>query len=313
MKPKVVITGSYNIGLVMQTDKLPVWGETALAQGFSEGAGGKGSNQAVAVSRLGGRSYFVGCIGTDIYGDDAIRMLSAEQVDVSYVKRTDLARTGAGFVILNSMGENCILVDPGANLLLRPQDVEQSAAVYDGADIALFQLEMGLDTIEYALKTAVGKGVFTILNPAPAFPDIEALLRHSKIVTPNDSELKILSGVDPSEVMAVNAYVEMARILLEKGPKAIIVTRGEQGATIVQKDNVLHVAAPRVIAVDTTGAGDSFSAALAVAIGERKSLEEAVRLACYAGAYTVTAREVIPALPARKELEIFIQKNLRTE
>lgn len=308
MNPKIVVTGSYNIGLVMSTDKLPVWGETALARGFSEGPGGKGSNQAVAVSRLGGRSFFVGCVGADHYGAQALEMLRAERVDVTSVKVTDRAKTGAGFVIVHERGDNCILVDPGANHLLTPTDIDRFASVYDDADYALFQLEMTKETILHAMRTSAAKGVRNILNPAPALPGIDELLRCAAIVTPNESELKLICGVDPSAPAGADECVQMARALLDRGPETVIVTRGEDGATVVGRQETMHVRAPKVVPVDTTGAGDSFSAALAVALGEGKPLASAVRFACCAGAYTVTGKEVIPALPSRGQIEAFMRQ-----
>jgi len=307
MKPKIVVTGSYNVGLVMKTGKLPVWGETGLAEGFSEGPGGKGSNQAVAVARLGGRSCFVGCVGEDRYGDQALEMLAAERVDIAAVKRTDLAKTGAGFVILNRSGDNCILVDPGANRCMTPEDIDAIASVYEGAAYALFQLEMDKATVLHAMKTAAAKGARVILNPAPALPDIGALLRHATIVTPNESELKTISGIDASVSIELEHAVDLARALLDHGPEAVVVTRGEHGATIVRRHEVIHIRPPKVEPVDTTGAGDSFSAALAVALGEGQTLEAAARFACFVGAYTVTGREVIPALPTREQVEAFMQ------
>ncbi|MFI8495718.1 ribokinase [Peribacillus butanolivorans] len=304
-KGKILVVGSYNVGMVVNTYRLPVWGETLIGNGFTEGPGGKGSNQAVAAARLGGEVCFVGCVGEDRYGDDAIRMLESEYVDISYLKRTNKSKTGIGFIFLNEHGENSIIVDSGANLRLQPNDPSIPLSI-DKADIVLVQLENDINTIEETIKISKEKGKTVILNPAPAQNDINSLLSYVTILTPNESELKILAGLEPSISINHETCIEIAKELLQKGPETIVVTLGEHGALIVNADGHKFVSAPRVKPKDTTGAGDSFNGALAVALSEQKKIEEAVQWACYAGAYTVIGSEVIPSLPTRKQLEAFI-------
>ncbi|KKK40109.1 hypothetical protein WQ57_01930 [Mesobacillus campisalis] len=296
--------------MVINTRRLPVWGETLIGSGFSEGPGGKGSNQAVAAARLGGDVCFVGCIGEDRCGDDAVRMLENENVDITYLKRTDEAKTGVGFIFLNGHGENSIIIDPGANLKLMPNDPSIPLSI-DKADIVLVQLENSIQTIEETVRIANEKGKTVILNPAPA-QEISSLLRYVTILTPNESELKILAGLEPSKSVSHEECIEIAKGLLQKGPEAIVVTLGDQGALIVNANGHEFVSSPKVTPKDTTGAGDSFNGALAVALSEKKTIKEAAQWACYVGAYTVMGAEVIPSLPTRKQLEAFIDSKETT-
>lgn len=305
-RAKVTVVGSYNVGLMAHTARLPAWGETIFGNGFNEGPGGKGSNQAVAAARLGGEVHFIGCVGTDRYGEDAIKMLTGEGVDITHLKQTDQRKTGVGFVFLNEHGDNCIVVDPGANMALSPADIDAAEAAIGSSHAVLFQLENDPNTVRHAMGLAKEKGKIVILNPAPAQTGLDSLLALATYVTPNESELKIMSNHKPDEHFTEADYVRLAREVLAKGPEAVIITLGENGAMVVEKGGHYTVPALPVEAVDTTGAGDSFNAALAVALGEGHSLAEAVRFANVVGAYTVTGNEVIPALPTRDKLASFL-------
>jgi ribokinase len=307
-KARVVVIGSYNVGLAVNTERMPTWGETFFGSGFNESPGGKGSNQAVAAARLGGEVSFIASIGADRYGDDAIAMLEKEQIDLSHVKRTDTAMTGVGFIFLNKEGENCIIVDPGANLALGPEDIDRAADAIEQADVALFQLENRLETVGYGMKVAREKGKTVILNPAPAQSNLEDLLPYATYVTPNESELKIMSGLSPDQTISNEKIIELGRKIVAKGPKAVIVTMGERGVLVISEDDAYHIPSFPVTAVDTTGAGDSFNGALAVALAEGKSLKEAASFACAVGAYTVTGKEVIAALPTKEQLNAFLAR-----
>mgnify|MGYP000041244332 CR=1 FL=1 len=305
-KARVTVIGSYNVGLVVNAERLPAWGETLFGNGFSEGPGGKGSNQAVAASRLGGDVSFIGCVGTDRYGDDAISMLKNECIDLTYLKRTAASMTGVGFVFLNKLGDNCIIVDPGANLALMIEDIDRAAQAIEQSDVLLFQLECQLDTVRHGMQTAWKKGKVVILNPAPAQEQLDDLLRYATYVTPNESELKMMNGLPPEQEIGMEECVQLGRNIIAKGPEAVIVTMGERGALIILEDTSYTLPPIAVDAVDTTGAGDSFNAALAVSLAEGKSLADAAAYACAVGAYTVTGREVIPALPTREQMEVFL-------
>jgi ribokinase len=302
----ITVVGSYNVGLVAKAVRLPEWGETVFGSGFSEGPGGKGSNQAVAAARLGARVSFIGCIGTDRYGDDAIRLHKQEGVDITHLKRTEKHKTGVGFVFLNEHGDNCIVVDPGANMELTPDDILSAEQAIDSSDVVLFQLESHPDTVLHAMKLARAKGKTVILNPAPAQTDLESMLSYATYVTPNETELMIMSKHKPDEKLRDVDYIELAKAILAMGPEAVIVTLGERGAMVVETNRHYHMPAITVNPVDTTGAGDSFNAALAVALGEGQSLRDAVQFACVVGAFTVSGKEVIPSLPKRDQLAPFL-------
>ncbi|GIO07016.1 ribokinase [Brevibacillus reuszeri] len=301
----IVVIGSYNVGFICNTPRLPVWGETILGSGFSVCDGGKGSNQAVAASKLGGKVSFIGCVGDDEYGKSGVEMLRQAGVNVDDVSVSPTAATGVGFVFLNERGENCIVVDPGANHRLLPEDLETKKSV-QSADILVFQLENHIETIRKGMELGKKAGKTIIFNPAPASPGLDDLIGLSTIVTPNESELLILNGLDPSCTPSTEDCEHLSRVLLRKGPEAVIVTRGEKGALLVTADDSVIVPAPRVNVVDTTGAGDSFTGGLAVALSEGSALPDAVRFACYVGAFCVTKEDVIPALPTREEFQTFL-------
>ena len=295
MRP-IAVVGSYNVGLTMETDRVPAAGETVLGWGYSEGPGGKGSNQAIAAARLGARVRFVGSVGKDRYGDEALRLWKNEGVTSEWVKRVE-THTGLAFVVVGPAGSNIIVVDPGANRGLAPADIGAASAAVRGCGVVLTQLEIPSETAAAACRRAREEGAAVILTPAPAKEGARLDLSHVDILTPNETEFGVLAGTTD-----LNGG---ARSLLSKGPRAVVVTLGEKGARVVTKDDAVTVPAPRVRPVDTTGAGDAFNGALAVALSEGEPLNSAVRIANYAGALTVTRREVIPALPTRLELDEF--------
>ena len=295
MKP-ITVVGSYNVGLTMETERVPLVGETVLGRGYSEGPGGKGSNQAVAAARLGARVRFVGKVGKDRHGDEALSLWQEEGVSVEFVKRTD-AHTGLAFIVVGRGGTNAIVVDPGANGELTPGDVGNASAAIRGCGVLLTQLEIPAETAAAASKMAKEGGATVIMNPAPARRDAGVDISAVDILTPNETEFEALAGTPDLD--------GGARALLARGPKAVIVTLGEKGARVWTEDDAVTIPAPRVRSVDSTGAGDAFNGALAVALSEGEPLTSAVRFANYAGALAVTRREVIPALPTRAELDEF--------
>ncbi len=295
MKP-IAVVGSYNVGFTIKTERIPTKGETVHGWGYSEGPGGKGSNQAIAVSRLGGRARFLGCVGKDRFGDDAFALWKSENVSAAGVKRTEV-HTGLAFIVVDDSGGNVITVDAGANSKLTPGDVEKGAKVFEGCGFLLTQLEIPVETASAAARLAKRKGVKVIMNPAPAVGARGLDLSVVDILTPNEVEFEVLAGTDDIR--------EGSRELLSRGPEAVIVTLGEKGARVTTQEDSVMVPAPRVKSVDSTGAGDAFNGALAVALAEGEPLQAAVRFANYAGALTVTREEVIPALPRRRELDEF--------
>lgn len=300
MKP-IVVVGSYNIGLTIRAERIPSTGETVLGSGYSEGPGGKGSNQAIAARRLGGRVRFVGCVGNDRFGDQALDLWKAERVDAGAVRRVE-AHTGLAFIVVGDSGANAITVDPGANSHLRPEDVESAREAIRGCGTLLTQLEIPPAAASAAAKLAAESGGTVILNPAPAVGASDLDLSSVDIITPNEPEFEVLSGTTSIE--------QGSRALLSRGPETVIVTLGERGAHVTTKDDSYRVPAPWVKSVDATGAGDAFNGALAVALAEGEPIRAAVKFANYAGALTVTRDEVIPALPTRRDLDEFMRNDL---
>lgn len=286
---------------------MPVLGETLIGSGFAESYGGKGANQAVAASRLGGAVAFAGCLGRDAYGEAGLNMLRENGVDISAVARSSDKKTGVGIILLHKDGDNCIVVDPGANLELKAVPIIKHE-LFQEADIIVLQLEISIPVVREILKAAKKAGKMTILNPAPANEKARDLLADASIVNPNETELLILTGEEPDKQLTFEECRKLACKLKERGPEYVIVTRGKAGALLVGGGIVRNIPAPAVEAVDTTGAGDAFTGALAAALAEGMDVAEAVRFAVYGGALSVRKREVIPALPARAELDAFFEQ-----
>ncbi|MGM0606412.1 MAG: ribokinase [Halobacteriota archaeon] len=297
---RVAVVGSYNHGLTMSVPTLPVPGETVLGEGFAEGVGGKGSNQAVAASRLGAETSFVGCVGEDRFGDAAIELWDREGVDVRQVERTTETHTGVGFVIVEESGENAISVAPGANRKLTPEMVRGATDAIRTADVCLCQFEIEDEPIAEAVRIASAGGTDVVVNPAPARTVPDSLLSDVDVLTPNRSEARILAGYRPDEEVDDEDLLDELRDL---GPRAIVLTRGSDGALVGTEETTTHVSAVAVDVVDTTGAGDAFNAGFAVGLGEGMSIVDAARFAAVSGSLACTAYEVVPALPNRKDVD----------
>ena len=297
----ITVVGSFAVGLTIRAPRFPVAGETLIGSDFDLGPGGKGSNQAVGAARLGAESHLVAMIGADSFGQMALDLYLREMVDATHVSRTSERNTGVGFITLNAAGENNIVLDMGANHLLAPEHVDQAEDLIAHSDAVLSVLEINTATAARAMTLARRHNVISILNPAPAQALDDELLAGVDVLTPNESELRILSGLTPD---APADTLELAHGLQRRGVRRLVVTRGSQGALVVDADGgVRQVAGRPVAVVDTTGAGDAFTSALAVALAERRPLLEAVRFAACAGALACTRLGVIPALPSRAEVE----------
>lgn len=301
--PRIAVVGSYATGLTMKVERLPARGETLLGSGYRVDFGGKGSNQAVGCARLGAAVNFVAKIGTDAFGDGALDLYRAEGVDTIHVRRTSDAPTGVGFITVEAAtGHNCISLDPGANDLMTAADVNASGAAMESAAAVLTQLEIPVEAAQAAMAQGRTQGAVTILNPAPARPLPESVLKLVDILTPNETEAAILAGHSGS---VTTTPEEIARQLISQGVKTVVVTLGEKGALIVDAKSSIHVPAIDVLAVDTTGAGDAFNAGLGTALAFGAPLQEAVQFAVVTGGLAVTREGVIPALPTRDEVATF--------
>ncbi|MDG6949130.1 MAG: ribokinase [Nitrososphaerota archaeon] len=303
MRPITVI-GSYNASETIRVLRLPRPGETVMGTGYSKGPGGKGSNQAVAARRLNGEVRFIGCVGRDRSGDEAFLLWESEGIASERVRRVAKHTGTALIVVSEGTGANAITIAPGANLDLSPADIAESREAIAGCGVVLTQLEISVETATAATKVGREEGTLVILNPAPAVPASELNLSQVDVITPNEQEFRLLAGTDSLEGGSA--------AILKRGPRTVIVTLGERGAYVATESGSYTVHAPRVKAVDETGAGDAFNGALAVALSEGEDMEEAVRLANAAGALTVTKEEVIPALPRKAEVEALRRQTVQS-
>lgn len=305
-RPAITVVGSYATGLTMKVDHLPHTGETLLGSGYRVDYGGKGSNQAVGCARLGARVSFVAKIGKDSFGDMALQLYRDEAIDVSHVQQTPHAPTGIGFIVVEaSTGHNCIVLDPGANELLKPEDIGRAAPAFSGAKVILTQLEIPVAAAERALAIGRNQSATTILNPAPVRPLPRSVLELVDVLTPNETEAKVLTGRKPTESIDP---VELARELIELGVGNVVMTLGEKGALIVTASSEEPIPAIEVSPIDTTGAGDAFNAGLAVALTMGEDLESAVSFAVVTGGLAVTREGVIPSLPNLDEIVRWMQQ-----
>jgi ribokinase len=299
-KPVVTVVGSFAVGLTMRTQRMPVFGETLVGSQFDMGPGGKGSNQAVAAARLGAESHFVGIIGSDALGKIARDLYAQEGVQADHLADTKTKPTGVGFIIVNPDGRNGIILDMGANELIDRQFVRNAEDVIARSDVVLAVLEIPLEAAAEAMALGRKNGVKTILNPAPAAPLPDEMLRVIDLITPNETELRILLGLAPDDAAPTR---ELALALQKKFGVTVIVTQGESGMTLIDGRGVSQFNAIPVEVVDTTGAGDAFTAALAVSLAEKRDLHAAIRFAGCNGALACTKYGVIPSLALRSDVD----------
>ena len=303
--PRIAVIGSYVVSLTVRVPRKPVMGEALIGDLFDMGPGGKGTNQAIAAARLGTQVDLLACLGDDPFADSAEQLYAGEGVSTDHVHRISGTNTGVGMVTLLPSGENSIVGHLGANLLMQPHHVEAFEPVIARSEILLAQLEAPLESVTRALELAQIHRVKTILNPAPGQTLQPDALAYVDVLTPNESEVRILLGLPPDDPTPTK---DLAGRLLELGVETSVVTLGKEGALIVTSRGIEAVPATPVQALDVTGAGDSFNAMLAVSLGEGHELQAAVRQANLAGAYTTTHLGVIDGLPTQAELNDFRAK-----
>jgi len=306
---RIAVVGSYATGLTMRVNRLPSPGETLLAKGYRVDFGGKGSNQAVACARLGANVSFIAKIGRDDFGEMALGLHREEKVDIDSVIQVADQPTGVGFIIVDANGNNCITLDPGANDLLTAEEVSQGLKTLTPEAVVLAQLEIPVEAARAAMTRGREKQALTILNPAPARTLPDSVLRLVDVLTPNQSEAKVLVGQSPDVVIEPET---VARELVRRGVKQVVITLGDKGALIATANSSRHVPAIKVSAEDTTGAGDSFNAGLAVALSCGEKLDEAVRFAVVTGGLAVRREGVVPSLPTRHEVLQFYRQQGQT-
>ncbi len=298
-RPSIVVVGSSNTDMIIRVPRLPKPGETLLGGEFLTAAGGKGANQAVGAVRAGGRVSFIARLGRDSLGDVALDGLVRRGIDVSGVRRDPKAPSGAALIFVAADGENCIAVAGGANTRLTSNDVRKSAAQIRSAGVLVVQLETPMATVRAAADIAARAGVRVILNPAPAQPLPDALLRKVSIITPNETEAEVLTGI---AVIDDAAAARAAAALRARGVDTVIITLGARGAFVAGEGSTGLVPGFKVRAVDTTAAGDMFNGALAVALAEGRGLTDAVRFANAAAALSVTRWGAQPSAPSRAQI-----------
>ncbi|MBO6639086.1 MAG: ribokinase [Roseitalea sp.] len=301
---QITVVGSFAVGLTIRTETMPIFGQTVLGSDFDFGPGGKGSNQAVGVARLGANSALVTCLGHDELAGVADKLYADEGVDGRCIERTDARATGAGMIILNAAGENFIILDMGANELMDAAFVDRAGDRIAQSDIVMAVLEIPVPAAHRAMELGKAAGARTILNPAPATALPDTIFAHVDYLTPNESELRILMGLGADDPTGTR---DLAVQLRQRGVGTVIVTMGDKGALVLADDQDLIVPTPQVDVVDTTGAGDAFNAGFAAAIGEGRPLADAVAFGTAAGAHACTRLGVIPSLATRAELETLIE------
>jgi ribokinase len=291
----------------MKVPRLPRSGETLLGSGYRVDYGGKGSNQAVGCARLGAAVNFIAKIGNDSFGDMALTLYREEGVDTAGVQRTPEAPTGVGFITVEvATGHNSIVLDPGANEHLSAADVQSFPDAFTSAAVVLTQLEIPVPAAEAALSLGRARHAMTILNPAPVRPLPPSILQLVDVLTPNETEARVLAGLPPEQTIEP---MEVARKLIREGVKQVVITLGEKGALIVNASSSAHIPAIKVSAVDTTGAGDAFNAGLALALASGADLDAAVRFAVITGGLAVTREGVVPSLPTiERVVQVVVQQ-----
>jgi ribokinase len=298
-KSYIAVVGSSNTDMVIRTDHLPQPGETILGGKFFMNPGGKGANQAVAAARLGAGVLLIAKTGNDIFGKRSLQLFDQEGIDISFVIEDAGNPSGIALITVDQQAENTIVVASGANAALLPSDIDEAEDKIKGASIVLLQLEIPLGTVQHVARMAAEKNIPVILNPAPARELPDELLKTISIITPNETEAGLLTGVKITNMASAEFA---AKKLQQKGIGTVIITLGARGALILCENVYTMVTAPLVKAVDTTAAGDVFNGALAVALCENKNIIEAVQFACRAAAISVTRAGAQSSAPYRHEI-----------
>lgn len=302
MKPKrIMVIGSCNTDMTIFTEHIPLPGETVLGNKFNMGSGGKGANQAIAIKRLGGDVLFACKVGNDILGDNLIRHYEAEGIDIAYVSRCDTS-SGVALITVDAAGENNIVVASGANATFAETDIEILSGEIRDSSILLLQLEIPLPAVLKAARIAFESGVYVVLNPAPAVKLPDEIYKYISLIVPNFTETFHLTSISPYDAHSIQSAVD---VLLSKGVKNIILTMGDRGCVVADRELSASHIIPAVPAevIDTTAAGDTFCGALCVALSEGKTLYEAAEFANAAAALSVQRYGAQESIPYRKDLD----------
>ena len=304
MTPVITVVGSFAVGMTIRTPQIPIFGQTILGSDFDMGPGGKGSNQAVATARLGADSALVAYVGQDALARIATDMYMAEGVNAAHVQPIASHPTGVGFIILNTEGNNFIILDMGANTALDAAAVDAAADRIAVSHVVMTVLEIPTAAAHRAMELGRIAGARTILNPAPARALHPSIFQHVDVVIPNESELRILLGLPPDDPTPSR---ELAHRLRRLGVGTVVVTLGRDGALVLSDRHEIAIPALPVAVVDTTGAGDAFCAGFAVALGEGRDIVEAARYAVVCGSFACTKLGVVPSLGRRHDIDTLVK------
>ncbi|MCW3078820.1 ribokinase [Segetibacter sp.] len=302
MKPSIVVVGSTNTDMVIKANHLPAPGETILGGDFFLNPGGKGANQAVAAQRLGGNVTFIAKTGDDVFGKQSLQLFKNEGINTHLMVVDPVNPSGVALITLDKKAENTIVVASGANATLSPADLKNASNEISVAAAIIMQLEIPLETVAWVADLAKSHNVPVILNPAPACELPAALFEKISIITPNEKEAEMLSGIAITDLVSAT---QAAHRIMARGVETVIITLGAKGAFICTSKIEELVSAPVVEAIDTTAAGDVFCGALAVALSENQSLQEATAFACHAAALSVTKLGAQASAPSREEVAAF--------
>ena len=298
---KVTVVGSFMYDLVATAPRRPKTGETLIGDSFGMFLGGKGANQAIAASRAGAIVSMVGRLGNDLFGDQFLEKFSTEVINTDFVIQDTENGTGVGMPLIDASGDNSIVIIPQANMALSFENIDQAESSIADSDVLVLQCEVPMEANQRAAEIANKTDTLVILNPAPACEIPDALLSLVDIITPNESETEILTGM-PTETD--NQAIEAAHLLLSKGIETVILTLGSRGSFLLTKKMEKLIPAYSVEVVDTTAAGDAFCGALAASLAHGINIEKSVKIANAAGALAVTKLGAEPSLPSREEIQI---------
>ena len=304
MSAQILVIGSSNTDMVVKADRLPAPGETVIGGTFLMNAGGKGANQAVGAARLitsaDSRVTFVAKVGADIFGQQAVSGFRAEGINTNYILTDTDHPSGVALINVDAAGENCITVAPGANAHLQPNETDAALQAVDADSLVLLQLEIPLPTVEHAVEQAASRGLRVILNPAPARALPSSLFPNLFLITPNETEAELLTGIRVTDVQSAE---QAALTLHEMGVSNVVITLGAKGAYLHTGSEGQLITTATVEAVDSTAAGDCFNGALAVGLSEGQSLPDAIAFACKAASISVTRMGAQASMPHRNELQ----------
>jgi len=306
MMGRVTVVGSFMFDLVARAPRRPKTGETLIGDSFGMFIGGKGANQAIAASRLNALVCMVGRLGDDLFGNQFLDKFLDEKINTDFVIQDKNNGTGVGMPLIDASGDNSIVIIPRANTALSAENINQGYEAIANSDILLLQLEVPIEASQRAAEIAKENSTIVILNPAPAREIPDTFLDLVDILTPNESETEILSGIS---VTTEKEAKEAACILMDKGVETVILTLGSRGSLLLTATVESFFPANQVDVVDTTAAGDAFCGALAASLANGSTIEEAVKTGNAAGALAVTKLGAEPSLPKKADLDRFLAVN----